>query len=90
MQLEHNRVQHADILGESGDMVRAQADATLLQRERDAESPMATDHQPPELLRRASSASAADAQQFRRRGSQLSRIPEYPGKPAELGSSDKG
>ncbi|CAL8465349.1 g4884 [Coccomyxa elongata] len=72
--LEQNLVQHADIMGRSGDMVRAQAEATLLQRRRDnEESSSAADAQPDTFHE---STGAADNQQLRRRGSHLTSIPE--------------
>lgn len=72
--LAHNKMQHADIMGRSGDMVRAQAEATLLQRRRgNGESSSAADAQPDTLHE---STGAADNQQLRHRGSQLTSIPE--------------
>lgn len=77
--LENNQaVQHADIMGRSGDMVRAQAEATLLQQRGDKEKTSSAGDAQPDTLQE--SPGAADQQQLRRRGSQLTSIPEEIGK----------
>ena len=72
--LAHNKVQHADIMGSSGDMVRAQAEATLLQRRRGEEEPTTAADAQQDTLQEG--AGAAEHQQLRHRASQLTSIPE--------------
>ena len=86
----NQRVKHADILGKSGDMVRAQAESQLLPEERAESSSSSAADAEPDALQEMDSGGAAE-QQLRHRGAQLKCILEGAEKPEQhQGSSAKG
>lgn len=79
---KQQNVKHADILGQSGDMVRAQAESTLLPDERGAgEASKAGDAQP-DTLPETGAAGAAEHQLWHR-SPQLTSIPEGAKRPEQ-------